>query len=59
MQKIAITYPRVQTDSGRISFRFCGPRGRHQESYLPVPILSKERGQELEYKSLIYNLCEF
>jgi hypothetical protein len=39
------TYPRVQTDSGRFAFRFCGPRGRHQESYLPVPRLHKKRGQ--------------
>ena len=30
------TYPRLQTDSGRFTFRFCGPWGRRQESYLPV-----------------------
>ena len=30
------TYPRLQTDGGRFAFRFCGPWGRHQESYLPV-----------------------
>ena len=52
------TYPRLQTDSGRFAFRFCGPWGRHQESYLPVPRLSKEHGQKLEYNSLIYYSCE-
>ena len=31
------TYPRLQTDSCRFAFRFCGPWARHQESYLPVP----------------------
>ena len=52
------TYPRLQTDSGRFAFRFCGPWGRHQESYLPVPRLCKERGQKLEYNCLIYYSCE-
>ena len=27
------TYPRLQTDSGRFAFHFCGLLGRHQESY--------------------------
>ena len=27
-QKIANTYPRVQTDSDNFAFRFCSPRGR-------------------------------
>ena len=31
------TYPRLQTDSCRFAFRFCGPWARHQESYLPMP----------------------
>ena len=31
------TYPHLQTDSGRFAFCFCGPWGRHQESYLFVP----------------------
>ena len=48
------SYPRVQTDSGRFAFHFCGQQGRCQESYLPVPRLYKERGQKLEYKCLIY-----
>ena len=44
------TYPCLQNDIGRFAFRFCGSRGRHQESYLvPVPRLCKERGQKLEY----------
>ena len=30
------TYLRIQTDGGNLAFRFCGPQGRHQESYLPV-----------------------
>ena len=44
----------MQTDSGKFAFPFCSARGRHQESYLPVPRLYKERGQRLEYKYLIY-----
>ena len=52
------TYPRVQTDSGKFGFRFCSPRGRRQESYLPVPRVYKERGQKPEYKCLIYYSCE-
>ena len=34
--EICSTYPRLQMDSGRFAFRFCGPWGRLQESYLPV-----------------------
>ena len=52
------TYPRLQTDSGRFAFHFCGPWGRHQESYLPVPRLCKEHGQKLEYNCLIYYSCK-
>ena len=46
------TYPCLQTDSGRFTFHFCGPQGRRQESYLPVPRLCKEHGQKLEYNCL-------
>ena len=35
------TYPRLQTDSSRFAFHFCGPWDTHQESYLPVPRLCK------------------
>jgi hypothetical protein len=45
--KIAITYPCVQTDSGRFG----------AGELVTCARLYKERGQELEYKSLIYNLC--
>ena len=53
------TYLHLQTDSGRFAFCFCGPRSRHQESYmyLPVPRLCKERGQKLPHLLLFYS-CE-
>ena len=44
----------MQTDSGKFAFRFCSPRGRRQESYLPVPRLYKEREQNLDYKNIIH-----
>ena len=49
----------MQTDSGEFAFRFCSPQGRHQESYLPVSRLYKERRQKLEYKYLIYYYVNF
>ena len=46
----------MQADSDKFAFWFCSPRGRHQESYLPVPRLYKERGQKLEYKYLLIHV---
>jgi hypothetical protein len=52
--EIANTYLHVQTDGGRFAFHFViHARGRHQERYLPVPRLYKERGQKLEYKCIV------
>ena len=52
------SYAHRQTHSGRFGFCFCSPQGRRQESYLPVPRLSKKRGQKLGYKCLIYYSCK-
>ena len=48
--EICNTHPCVQTDSGKFPFRFCGPWGRRQESYLSVLRLYEERGQK-QYSS--------
>ena len=39
------SYLHMQIDSGRFTFRFCGQWGRRQESYLLVPRVYKECGQ--------------
>ena len=49
-----LNFPRLQTVAGFLLV--CGPWGRHQESYLPVPWLCKERGQELEYDCRIIHV---
>ena len=56
--EICNTFPCMQTDNGSLLFS-CGPLGRLQKSYFPVPRLYREHAQKLRYKTKLMSYLFF